>query len=97
MTLLGSKWQGEHLGDGKMMSQIEEAAIATLLDKTGGLPISIYHAANLIMDADINPTQTVRHFMELFEQNFDTLPPRPSSTRDILIKALDTIWASKCS
>jgi hypothetical protein len=93
MALLGEKWQAEHLGDGKMMSHIEEAAITTLLDKTGGLPISIYHAAKVITDEEINKTRTVRHFMELFEQAFDSLPPRQSATRDHLIKALDTIWS----
>ncbi|RMZ87885.1 hypothetical protein DV736_g4887, partial [Chaetothyriales sp. CBS 134916] len=93
MTLLGSKWQTEHLGDGKMMSQIEEAAIRTLLDKTGGLPITIYHSANLILDLDINPTQTVRHFMEGFEKAFDALPARAAAPRDHLIRALDTVWS----
>ncbi|RMZ83331.1 hypothetical protein DV737_g1737, partial [Chaetothyriales sp. CBS 132003] len=93
MKLLGSKWQTENLGEGKMMSHIEEAAIHTLLDKTGGLPISIYHSANLIRDPDINPTQTVRRFMEHFENAFDALPPRAAAPRDHLIRALDTVWS----
>ena len=93
MTLLGSQWQAKHLSTEKMMSQIEEAAIATLLERTGGLPITIGHTATLILDPDINITQTVRHFMELFEKAFDGLPERPSASRDALVKALDTVWS----
>ena len=93
MTLLGPKWQTQHLGDGKMMAAIERAAIATLLDKTGGLPIAITHATNMILDKSINPTQTVRHFMERFEQSYDTLPERHAAPRDPLVQTLDSIWA----
>lgn len=93
LTLLGPKWQAEHLGDDEMLSQIEHAAIKTLLKETGGLPIAIHQATQLIKDEGINPGQTVRRFMDLFRQQFNNLPRRYTSERDSIIKALDTVWA----
>ena len=93
LTLLGAKWQAEHLGDGEMLSAVEHAAIKTLLRETRGLPIAIHQATKLIKDEVINRGQTVRRFMDMFRDQFKTLPRRQHSDRDALIKALDTVWA----
>ena len=93
LTLLGAKWQAEHLGHDEMLSTIEQAAIRTLLRETGGLPIAIAQATKLIKDEEINPGQTVRRFMDMFRDQFANLPRRHISERDNLIKALDTVWA----
>ena len=93
LTQLGAKWQAEHLRDDEMLSNIERAAIDTLLKQTGGLPIAISQAAKLIKDEEINSGQTVRRFMDMFRQQFQNLPRRHSTERDPLVKALDTVWA----
>lgn len=89
---LGDAWQTKYLRSEDMMYEIEEAAISTLLHNTGGLPIAIMHAAKLILDRNINTHGTVRSFMEMFKDSFETLPPRQSTERDQLIHSLDTIW-----
>ena len=93
LTLLGEKWTAEHLSEKSMMFPIETAAVDTLLKRTEGLPIAIYHAAKLILDKSIVKTQTAREFMELFRECHQNLPPRPLSPRDDIVKSLDTIWA----
>ena len=92
LALLGDEWVGRHLDPEDMMHEIEEAAIAALMKKTGGLPIAIRHAATQIRDPEINETGTVRAYMELFNMSFHTLPPRQTTIRDPLIQSLDTVW-----
>ena len=93
LTLLGRPWQAEHLGDDEMLAKIEQAAIDTLLEETGGLPITIHQATKLIKDGTINAGQTVRRFMDTFRQRWLNLPRRLASERDPLIRALDTVWS----
>ena len=93
LTLLGPSWTSQHLSDDSMMVGIESAAIDTLLRRTNGLPIAIYHAAKLILDTDIIKSQTAREFMETFQARYRQLPSRPLGDRDDIIKSLDTIWA----
>jgi hypothetical protein len=93
LTLLGPKWEAEHLGENQMLSAIEHAATKTLLNETGGLPITIERATRLIKDEDINPEQTVRRFMESFNHHFENLPRRAQTERDPIVKALDTVYA----
>ena len=93
LTLLGEPWQSQHLSEASMMLDIEKAAIDTLLKRTNGLPIAIYHATQLILDPDVIKSQTAREFMELFQERYRNLPARPLGDRDDIIKSLDTIWA----
>ena len=92
LALLGRAWTSKHLSEDSMMVQIESAAVDTLLQRTNGLPIAIFHAAKLILDRDIIKSQTAREFMETFQERYRKLARKPMGDRDEIVRSLDTIW-----
>lgn len=95
MAHLGEDWQAEHFAAEDMMVQVEKAAITTLLERTGGLPLAIFHAAQLVKNKKIGKIgdTSVRGFLELFNENFKKLPKRQTGPREPLFHSLDTIWS----
>ena len=100
MLQLGSDWQTAHFAAQNVMSDVEKAAAKTLLERTGGLPLAIYHAARLILNTNIGLKRasgrgddTIHGFLELFGEMAARLPPRQTGDRDPLVKSLDTIWS----
>lgn len=96
---LGPDWEALHFAEGNMMAEVEKAAAKTLLDKTGGLPLAITHAASLIKNPKIGNSPdkskdtSVRGFLEIFRECYNNLPERQSGPREPLFHALDTIWS----
>lgn len=100
MAQLGPEWEAAHFGSQNVMCEVEKAAARTLLEKTGGLPLAINHAARLILNTSIGMKRaggrgddTIHGFLELFGESSERLPPRQSGNRHPLIKSLDTIWS----
>jgi hypothetical protein len=99
MAHLGPEWEAEHFAEGDMMVDVEKAAAKTLLDKTGGLPLAITHAAILIKNPNIGHSPgssgdtSIRGFLEVFRASHTTLPQRQSGPREPLFHSLDTIWS----
>jgi NB-ARC domain len=99
MAHLGTEWQAQHFAEGNMMVEVEKAAAKTLLDKTGGLPLAITHAASLIKNPKIGNSPgksddtSVRGFLEIFRESHGSLPERQSGPREPLFHSLDTIWS----
>jgi hypothetical protein len=99
MAHLGPEWEAQHFAEGDMMVEVEKAAAKTLLDKTGGLPLAITHAASLIKNPNIggSPSRpydtSVRGFLEVFRESYIRLSERQSGPRDPLFHSLDTIWS----
>jgi hypothetical protein len=81
------------------MVEVKKAAARTLLDNTQGLPLAITHAASLIKNPRIgtfpgkSTDTSVRGFLELFRENYRTLPQRQIGPREPLFHSLDTIWS----
>jgi tetratricopeptide (TPR) repeat protein len=100
MAQLGPEWEADHFGPQNVMCEVEKAAARTLLEKTGGLPLAINHAARLILNTSIGMKRaggrgddTIHGFLELFGESLKRLPPRQSGDRHPLIQSLDTIWS----
>jgi hypothetical protein len=99
MAYLGPEWEAQHFAEGDMMVEVEKAAAKTLLDNTQGLPLAITHAASLIKNPKIgtfpgkSTDTSVRGFLELFRENYKTLPQRQIGPREPLFHSLDTIWS----
>jgi len=91
---LGAEWANIHFNRSSMLFQVEKAAVSTLLEETGGLPLAITHAAKIVTNKKVGSRDgSVRGFLELFKRNFEELPPRQKGPRDRLVRALDTIWS----
>jgi hypothetical protein len=101
MRLLGSEWEAKHFDDHElnpeaMWVDVERAAAKTLLDRTRGLPLAIYHAASLVKNGKAGryPGDTsVRGFLETFIDSHKTLPSRQTGPREAGVHTLDTIWS----
>lgn len=91
MHMLGSDWQGEHLGGSRAL--VEKQAAKSLMDKLGGLALAISKAANLILDTRVTGDTSIVTFLNQFEAQRQRLPPRQIGHRDNLVHALDTVWS----
>jgi hypothetical protein len=81
MAQLGQDWQTTHLGEQNIMSEAEKAAANTLLSLTGGHPLAMKYAAELILNEKIGMKQgrdqgddRIFGFLELFRESYIKLP-----------------------
>jgi hypothetical protein len=89
--LLGLQWQNKYL-EGQT-GALEREAGTRLLNHLGGLTVAIVQAASLIKEARVTGDQSIRTFLELFEDSRAKLPPRQIGHWDNLIHSLDTVWS----